>query len=56
MLCGLSFKRKDYSNAERHWLAYLATKPPPANAATEYANLANYAWNRRAGSIGSPAT
>jgi tetratricopeptide (TPR) repeat protein len=37
----MCFKRKDYQNAERHWLAYLATKPPPADAATEYDNLAN---------------
>ncbi|PWT79701.1 MAG: hypothetical protein C5B58_13000 [Acidobacteria bacterium] len=35
------FKRKDYRNAERHWLAYLATTPPPADAAAEYDNLAN---------------
>jgi len=35
------FKRKDYQNAERHWLAYLATKPPPDDAAAEYDNLAN---------------
>jgi tetratricopeptide (TPR) repeat protein len=35
------FKRKDYQCAERHWLAYLATKPPAADAATEYDNLAN---------------
>jgi tetratricopeptide (TPR) repeat protein len=38
---GVCFKRKDYQNAERHWLAYLATKPPPDDAATEYDNLAN---------------
>jgi tetratricopeptide (TPR) repeat protein len=38
---GLSFKRKDYLNAEKHWLAYLATKPAPADAATAYDNLAN---------------
>jgi tetratricopeptide (TPR) repeat protein len=37
----VSFRRKDYQNAERHWLAYLALKPPPADAATEYDNLAN---------------
>jgi tetratricopeptide (TPR) repeat protein len=35
------FKRKDYQCAERHWLAYLATKPPASDAATEYDNLAN---------------
>jgi tetratricopeptide (TPR) repeat protein len=34
------FKRKDYQCAERHWLAYLATKPPASDAATEYDNLA----------------
>jgi tetratricopeptide (TPR) repeat protein len=44
----LRFKRKDYQNAERHWLAYLATKPLPADAATEYDNLANlYAEQQR---------
>jgi tetratricopeptide (TPR) repeat protein len=37
----LCLKRKDYQNAERHWLAYLATKPPAAEAATEYDNLAD---------------
>jgi tetratricopeptide (TPR) repeat protein len=37
----LSFRRKDYQNAEQHWLAFLSSKPPPANAATEYDNLAN---------------
>ena len=37
----LSFKRKDYQNAERHWLAFLASKPPPADAATEYDSLAD---------------
>jgi tetratricopeptide (TPR) repeat protein len=37
----LSFKRKDYQNAEKHWLAYLATKPSATYAATEYDNLAN---------------
>jgi tetratricopeptide (TPR) repeat protein len=38
---GLCLKRKDYLNAERHWLAFLATKPRAADAATEYDNLAN---------------
>jgi len=38
---GLCLKRKDYQNAERHWLAFLATKPRAADAATEYDNLAN---------------
>jgi tetratricopeptide (TPR) repeat protein len=37
----LCFKRRDYPCAERHWLAYLATKPAAADAATEYDNLAN---------------
>ena len=37
----LCFRRKDYQNAERHWLAFLASKPRPADAATEYDNLAN---------------
>jgi len=37
----LAFKRKDYQSAEQHWLAYLATKPRPPDAATEYDNLAN---------------
>jgi tetratricopeptide (TPR) repeat protein len=34
------FKRKDYQCAERHWLAFIATKPPKADAATDYDNLA----------------
>jgi tetratricopeptide (TPR) repeat protein len=37
----LAFKRKDYENAERHWLAFLRTKPPAADAATEYDKLAD---------------
>ena len=37
----LSIRRKDYQNAERHWLAFLASKPAPADAAAEYDNLAN---------------
>jgi tetratricopeptide (TPR) repeat protein len=37
----LCFRRKDYQCAERHWLAYLASKPRPGDAATEYDNLAN---------------
>ncbi|PYI86156.1 MAG: hypothetical protein DMF09_02685 [Verrucomicrobia bacterium] len=36
----LCFKRKEYQCAERHWLAYLATKPPRADAASEYDSLA----------------
>jgi tetratricopeptide (TPR) repeat protein len=35
----LCLKRKDYHNAERHWLAFLATKPPASEAATEYDKL-----------------
>ena len=37
----LCFKRKDYQCAERHWLAYVATKPRAADAATEYDDLAD---------------
>ncbi|HEU5246611.1 MAG TPA: hypothetical protein VFU09_05935 [Candidatus Udaeobacter sp.] len=37
----LCFKRKDYQCAERHWLAYVATKPPAADAADEYDSLAD---------------
>src|SRR5215470_17717120 len=37
---GLCFKRKDYQCAEKHWLAFLATKPPRADVATDYDNLA----------------
>jgi tetratricopeptide (TPR) repeat protein len=37
----LANRRKDYQNAERHWLAFLASKPRPADAATAYDNLAN---------------
>jgi len=37
----LCLKRKDYHNAERHWLAFLATKPPASEAATEYDKLAD---------------
>jgi tetratricopeptide (TPR) repeat protein len=36
----LCFKRKDYQCAERHWLAFIATKPPKADVATDYDNLA----------------
>jgi tetratricopeptide (TPR) repeat protein len=36
----LCFKRKDYQCAERHWLAFIATKPPRADLATDYDNLA----------------
>jgi len=37
---GLCFKRKDYPCAEKHWLAFIATKPRRADAATIYDNLA----------------
>src|SRR5215471_21077310 len=37
----LAFKRKDYQNAEKHWLVFVAMKPRPSDAATEYDNLAN---------------
>ena len=36
----LCFKRKDYQCAEQHWLAFIATKPPRADVATVYDNLA----------------
>jgi tetratricopeptide (TPR) repeat protein len=37
---GLCFRRKDYQCAEQHWLAFIATKPPRADMATDYDNLA----------------
>ena len=37
----LCLKRKDYQNAERHWLAFLATKPRAADAAAEYDKVAD---------------
>jgi tetratricopeptide (TPR) repeat protein len=37
---GLCFKQKDYQCAEQHWLAFIATKPPRADVATNYDNLA----------------
>ena len=37
---GLCFKRKDYQCAEQHWLAFIATKPPRADVAAAYDNLA----------------
>ena len=36
----LCFKREDYQCAEQHWLAFIATKPPRADVATNYDNLA----------------
>ena len=35
---GLCFKRKDYQCAEQHWLAFIATKPPRTDIATDYDN------------------
>jgi tetratricopeptide (TPR) repeat protein len=40
---GLCFKRKDYQCAEKHWLAFIATKPPRGDIATDYDNLAELA-------------
>jgi tetratricopeptide (TPR) repeat protein len=37
----LCFKRRDYQCAERHWLAYVATKPPASDAADDYDGLAD---------------
>jgi tetratricopeptide (TPR) repeat protein len=37
---GLCFKLKGYQCAEQHWLAFIATKPPRADVATAYDNLA----------------
>jgi tetratricopeptide (TPR) repeat protein len=37
----LCFKRRDYQCAERHWLAYIATKPPASDIADEYDSLAD---------------
>jgi tetratricopeptide (TPR) repeat protein len=37
---GLCFKRKDYQCAEQHWLAFIASKPPRADVAIDYDNLA----------------
>jgi tetratricopeptide (TPR) repeat protein len=34
-------QRKDYPNAERHWLAFLAKKPSAADAASTYDKLAD---------------
>jgi hypothetical protein len=36
----LCFKHKDYQCAEKHWLAFIATKPPRADLAAAYDNLA----------------
>ena len=37
---GLCFKRKDYQCAEKHWLAFITTKPRPTAAGEAYDNLA----------------
>ena len=37
----LAVKLKDYANAERHWLAFLARKPSPGDVARIYDKLAN---------------
>jgi tetratricopeptide (TPR) repeat protein len=37
----LAFKREEYQNAEKHWLAFVAMKPKASDAATEYDKLAN---------------
>ncbi len=37
----LAVKLKDYANAERHWLAFLARKPSPGDAAAICDKLAN---------------
>ena len=37
----LAVKLKDYANAERHWLAFLARKPSPGDVAAIYDKLAN---------------
>ena len=37
----LCFKRRDCQCAERHWLAYIATKPPASDIADEYDSLAD---------------
>ena len=37
----LTVKLKDYANAERHWLAFLARKLSPGDAAAVYDKLAN---------------
>ena len=48
----LCFKRKDYQCAEQHWLAFIATKPPRADVATDYDNLAELCAD--AGALGRP--
>ncbi len=37
----IAAKLHDNEAAERHWLAFIATKPPPGHAAVDYDNLAD---------------
>ena len=37
----IAAKIHDYQAAERHWLTFIATKPPPGHAAVDYDNLAD---------------
>lgn len=37
----IAVKIHDYQAAERHWLTFIATKPPPGHAAVDYDNLAD---------------
>lgn len=37
----VAFAQKDYANAERHWLAFIAAKPSRAAGANTYAKLAD---------------
>jgi tetratricopeptide (TPR) repeat protein len=37
----IAAKIHDYQAAERHWLVFIATKPPPGHAAVDYDNLAD---------------
>jgi tetratricopeptide (TPR) repeat protein len=42
----ISAQRKDYQDAERHWLAFLAKKPSAADAADTYDKLADLCANQ----------
>jgi tetratricopeptide (TPR) repeat protein len=42
----VSAQRKDYQDAERHWLAFLARKPSAADAADTYDKLADLCANQ----------
>jgi tetratricopeptide (TPR) repeat protein len=42
----ISAQRKDYQDAERHWLAFLAQKPSAADAADTYDKLADLCANQ----------